>query len=111
MNVFAGYGFDVWTMDHENYGKSSRTGSNSDIASGAEDLKAGIDLILVGDSLARRMSPRRGLRAISRRFAPHSGRQGVMLAETRHLPHRVVGRALASPGRGARRRQGGRATR
>ncbi len=46
MNVFAGYGFDVWTMDHENYGKSSRTSSNSDIASGAEDLKAGIDLAL-----------------------------------------------------------------
>jgi pimeloyl-ACP methyl ester carboxylesterase len=46
MNVFAGYGFDVWTMDHENYGKSSRTTSNSDIASGVEDLKAGIDLIL-----------------------------------------------------------------
>jgi len=46
MNVFAGYGFDVWTMDHENYGKSSRTSSNSNIASGAEDLKAGIDLIL-----------------------------------------------------------------
>jgi pimeloyl-ACP methyl ester carboxylesterase len=46
MNVFAGYGFDVWTMDHENYGKSSRTNGNSDIASGAEDLKAGIDLVM-----------------------------------------------------------------
>jgi alpha-beta hydrolase superfamily lysophospholipase len=45
MNVFARLGFDVWTMDHENYGKSSRTSSNSDIASGAEDLKAGVDLI------------------------------------------------------------------
>src|SRR5437868_2472725 len=29
MNIFAGFGFDVWTMDHENYGKSSRTASNS----------------------------------------------------------------------------------
>jgi pimeloyl-ACP methyl ester carboxylesterase len=46
MNVFAGYGFDVWTMDHENYGKSSRTGSNSDIANGADDLKTAIDLVL-----------------------------------------------------------------
>jgi alpha-beta hydrolase superfamily lysophospholipase len=46
MNVFARYGFDVWTMDHENYGNSSRTSTNSDIASGAEDLKAGIDLVL-----------------------------------------------------------------
>jgi pimeloyl-ACP methyl ester carboxylesterase len=45
MNVFAGFGYDVWTMDHENYGKSSRTKSNSDIASGAEDLRVGIELI------------------------------------------------------------------
>ncbi|MCR0984702.1 alpha/beta hydrolase [Roseomonas populi] len=41
MEHFAGLGFDVWTMDHENYGKSSRTESNSDIRSGVEDLKAG----------------------------------------------------------------------
>jgi alpha-beta hydrolase superfamily lysophospholipase len=46
MDVFARYGFDVWTMDHENYGNSSRTAANSDIASGAEDLKAGIELVL-----------------------------------------------------------------
>ena len=46
MNTFARYGFDVWTMDHENYGRSSRTEGNSDIASGVEDLKAGIDLVL-----------------------------------------------------------------
>src|SRR5438270_9611663 len=45
MNVFAGLGFDVWTMDHENYGRSSRTSGNSDIASGAEDLKVGVELI------------------------------------------------------------------
>ncbi len=46
MNTFAQYGFDVWTMDHENYGRSSRTESNSDIASGVEDLKAGIELVV-----------------------------------------------------------------
>ncbi len=46
MNTFAQYGFDVWTMDHENYGRSSRTDSNSDIASGVEDLKAGVELIV-----------------------------------------------------------------
>ena len=46
MNTFAQYGFDVWTMDHENYGRSSRTGSNSDIASGVEDLKAGVEVAL-----------------------------------------------------------------
>ena len=45
MNVFAGYGFDVWTMDHENYGSSSRTESNSDIASGVEDLRAAVPIV------------------------------------------------------------------
>jgi len=45
MNVFARYGFDVWTMDHENYGRSSRSESNSDIRSGVEDLKAGIVVV------------------------------------------------------------------
>lgn len=46
MNVFAELGYDVWTMDHENYGRSSRTKGNSDIASGVEDLKAGTDLVV-----------------------------------------------------------------
>jgi pimeloyl-ACP methyl ester carboxylesterase len=45
MNVFAGLGYDVWTMDHENYGRSSRTDSNSDIASGAQDMKSGVTVI------------------------------------------------------------------
>jgi alpha-beta hydrolase superfamily lysophospholipase len=45
MNMFAQYGFDVWTMDHENYGRSSRTDSNSDIASGVEDLKAAVEVV------------------------------------------------------------------
>ncbi len=46
MNVFARYGFDVWTMDHEGYGKSSRTSGNSDIASGVEDLKAATEIVV-----------------------------------------------------------------
>lgn len=46
MNTFARLGFDVWTMDHENYGKSSQTESNSDIAGGVDDLKAGVELIM-----------------------------------------------------------------
>jgi pimeloyl-ACP methyl ester carboxylesterase len=45
MNVFARSGFDVWTMDHENYGRSAQTASNSDIASGVEDLAAGTEVI------------------------------------------------------------------
>jgi len=45
MNVFARLGFDVWTFDCENYGRSSRTSGNSDIASGAADIRATMDLI------------------------------------------------------------------
>src|SRR5579864_3425701 len=45
MNTLAQYGFDVWTMDHENYGRSGRTDGNSDIASGVEDLKAAVEVV------------------------------------------------------------------
>ncbi len=40
MNAFARWGFDVWSMDHEGYGRSDRTDANSDIASGVQDLIA-----------------------------------------------------------------------
>jgi alpha-beta hydrolase superfamily lysophospholipase len=46
MNVFARLGYDVWTMDHENYGRSSRTDGNSDIASGVGDLIAATELVI-----------------------------------------------------------------
>jgi len=45
MNEFARYGFDCWTMDHENYGKSGRTSGNADIKSGFEDLKAAVEVV------------------------------------------------------------------
>ena len=45
LSAFARFGFDCWTMDHENYGKSGRTSGNSDIASGVEDLKAAADVL------------------------------------------------------------------
>ena len=45
MSVFVRAGFDVWTMDCEGYGRSTRTDGNSDIKSGVEDLKAGTDLV------------------------------------------------------------------
>ena len=45
MNVFARLGYDVWTLDHEGYGRSTRTDANSDIASGVEDLVVVTDLI------------------------------------------------------------------
>jgi len=46
MNVMAGYGFDVWTMDHDGYGHSGSSGNNSDIDSGVADLKAAIPVVL-----------------------------------------------------------------
>lgn len=45
MDVFSRLGYDVWALDFENYGASSRTESTSDIASGSDDLKALCDLI------------------------------------------------------------------
>ena len=46
MNAFAKLGYDVWALDHENYGRSSRTDGKSDIASGVEDLKAVVEVIV-----------------------------------------------------------------
>jgi alpha-beta hydrolase superfamily lysophospholipase len=47
MNEFAArYGYDVWTMDHDGYGNSESSGNNSDIASGVEDLKAAMDVVM-----------------------------------------------------------------
>jgi non-heme chloroperoxidase len=45
MNWLARHGHDVWTLDHEGYGYSTITGSNSDIACGVEDLKAAVPVI------------------------------------------------------------------
>jgi alpha-beta hydrolase superfamily lysophospholipase len=53
MDVFAGFGFDVWTFDCENYGRSSRTGGTSDIASGAADIRAVHELIRRETGVAR----------------------------------------------------------
>ena len=45
MNRFADWGYDVWTLDYEGYGRSTRTEGNSDITSGVEDLKAAVEVI------------------------------------------------------------------
>ncbi len=46
MEEFARRGFDVWTMDFENYGRSTRnTGTNSDILSGVGNLEAAIPIV------------------------------------------------------------------
>ena len=45
MDHFARLGFDVWTLDHEGYGRSTITDGNADIACGVEDLKAASKVI------------------------------------------------------------------
>src|SRR5688572_3840207 len=45
MDHFAGLGFDVWSMDHEGYGHSSRTGGHAGIMVGVEDLKAAMPVV------------------------------------------------------------------
>ena len=45
MNVFARFGYDVWAIDFEGYGKSTVTSGNSDIKSGVADLAAATPLI------------------------------------------------------------------
>ncbi|MBV9439802.1 MAG: alpha/beta fold hydrolase [Candidatus Eremiobacteraeota bacterium] len=45
MDAFARLGYDVWTMDHEGYGRSDRTSGNSDVASGVADLAAAMAVV------------------------------------------------------------------
>lgn len=45
MDYLVGHGFDVWTMDHENYGASDRTKGFSDIAAGVQDLLCAAELV------------------------------------------------------------------
>lgn len=45
MNVFARYGFDVWAMDFQGYGRSSMTNGNSDIKMGVSDLRTGTEFV------------------------------------------------------------------
>jgi non-heme chloroperoxidase len=45
MDWFARRGFDVWTCDHEAYGRSTLTQSNSNVASGVADLESVSELI------------------------------------------------------------------
>ncbi|HBH37711.1 MAG TPA: alpha/beta hydrolase [Curvibacter sp.] len=47
MDWFAERGYDVWTMDHEGYGRSGWSGrGNSDIKTGLRDLEAVIPFVL-----------------------------------------------------------------
>ncbi|HXZ45720.1 MAG TPA: alpha/beta hydrolase [Pseudolabrys sp.] len=46
MNVLAKDGYDVWTMDHDGYGRSGSSGNSSDIASSVDDLKAAVPVVV-----------------------------------------------------------------
>ena len=46
MEKFAEYGYDVWTLDHEGYGRSDSTDGNSPVAEGVRDLKAGMEIVI-----------------------------------------------------------------
>ncbi len=47
MDHFAALGYDVWTMDHDGYGRSGWTeGSNAGVQSGADDLQNAIPFVL-----------------------------------------------------------------
>jgi alpha-beta hydrolase superfamily lysophospholipase len=53
MNVMARAGYDVWTMDHDGYGRSGSSGNNSDIASGVEDLRSAVPVVMHETGQAR----------------------------------------------------------
>jgi pimeloyl-ACP methyl ester carboxylesterase len=45
MDQCAVHGYDVWTMDHESYGRSTRTKNNANITEGADDLQAAMPVV------------------------------------------------------------------
>jgi len=45
MDQCAAHGYDVWTMDHEGYGKSSKTMNNANIEQGVDDLRAAMPVV------------------------------------------------------------------
>lgn len=45
MDYFARLGFDVWTMDHEGYGRSSRSSGYSYIRDSVDDLRMAMDVV------------------------------------------------------------------
>lgn len=84
MNVFAGYGYDVWAVDCENYGRSSRTSGTSDISSGADDIAAALDVV-AGETGAKTYSI----------FGESSGALRAALFASRH-PERVANLILSA---------------
>lgn len=80
MKTFARVGYDVWTMDHEDHGKSSRTDGYSYILAGVEDLKAAmrsrpsISMPLIRAVAIQRPSAPTVRRAQARRTRPVTSR-------------------------------------
>ena len=93
MNEFARYGFDCWTMDHENYGKSGRTSGNADIASGVEDLKVAAESITRETGQKKFHFVGKSSGALARRRLCHGGARARRPAGVRRL--HLQGRGLA----------------
>ncbi len=83
MNVVARWGFDVWTMDHEGYGQSTRTDGNSAIASGAEDLRVLTDLIRAetGEARVHMMGESSGALRVGLFASMHPDRVGRLILQ------------------------------
>src|SRR5262245_33914494 len=45
MDIAAERGYDVWILDHEGYGKSDKTDSNSNIAMAVPDIEAMLPIL------------------------------------------------------------------
>jgi pimeloyl-ACP methyl ester carboxylesterase len=45
MDQCAAHGYDVWTMDHESYGRSTRTKNSANISEGADDLTVAMPVV------------------------------------------------------------------
>jgi non-heme chloroperoxidase len=92
MDWFALRGFDVWTCDHEGYGESSITESDSGVACGVEDLEAVTTLI--GHEAAPRVSV----------YGLSSGslRAGAFTASFPDRLHRLILDAFVWTGEGSR---------
>jgi pimeloyl-ACP methyl ester carboxylesterase len=93
MDVCASFGFDVWTMDHEGYGRASRTSSFSDIPSGADDL-----------AVAARLIEKETGRERAAYYGQSSGSLRAALFAQRHPEHveRLVLDAFVWTGEGSR---------
>jgi pimeloyl-ACP methyl ester carboxylesterase len=93
MDHFAAAGWDVWTVDHEGYGRSGWTeGNNCNVATGARDLAAVIPFVLATAGVDR-----------VRMFGTSSGalRASMYVAEHPQTVERLALSALVFTGQGS----------